>query len=207
MEGINSQYFEKVIAGERENLAAIEKLLTQKINGIREMMDQRKEFLMQMIRERIEGHERAVEKAERALDSRLKGMNEFRDQLTAQANLLATREQVDLMVGDVQRRLNELEKSRATMASEMSSMSQMGTLIASCSTRINELERSRATIQAELGVIKQVEAVQGTNVNRITNLEQSRANLQGRLAMGGVILGVCLVLMQIGMHIALKFAG
>jgi hypothetical protein len=65
--------------------------------------------------DRAAAQERAIDKAEKAMGERLTGMNEFRETLRDQASKLATREQVELSVGALEKRIRDMEQWSANI--------------------------------------------------------------------------------------------
>jgi hypothetical protein len=52
----------------------------------------------------------ALKRAERVMDHRLEGMNEFRDQLNRQAGTFVTKEQLDLIIANIMSKVNANSK-------------------------------------------------------------------------------------------------
>ena len=63
-----------------------------------------------------------VVKAEGQLNVRLEAMNEFRDALRDQASRLATRQEMELVVAALEKRLHNLELTRADLEGKVSSI-------------------------------------------------------------------------------------
>jgi len=92
------EYLERVIRDTSEGLS-------ERIHALSRLIDQQRLY-----------SERAVEKAEFAVDKRLTGMNEFRDALKDQAGRMATIEQLDRL----RDRVVEVEKRIAVTAAVVS---------------------------------------------------------------------------------------
>ncbi len=56
----------------------------------------------------------AIDKAENQLNARLEGMNEFRDTLKDQASKLATKDEVALSLGALEKRMQSIERILAS---------------------------------------------------------------------------------------------
>jgi len=69
------------------------------------------------LRELMEQHDEmaqtAIDKAEKSVDERLKGMNEFREQLNQMIATLATKEQMMSLIDAVNIRIDGIEKSQS----------------------------------------------------------------------------------------------
>lgn len=90
-------------------------------------LDQRVLNLSTLIEQQRAYADRAVEKAELAVDKRLTAMNEFRDALKDQAARMATQEQVDR----VRDRVVEVEKRMAVIAATYGVLSGIVTSVIS----------------------------------------------------------------------------
>lgn len=108
----------------------------------------------------------ALDKAEKAVDMRLMGMNEFRQQLNEQANTFATvarldqlRDGYNMLLQQVREKFDEQLKSNAVRSE---------TLIAA------------NAVKSELA--------SDTNAARLTKQENTIANLQGRMYVLGLVL-------------------
>jgi hypothetical protein len=79
---------------------------------------------------RFTANQQAIEKAERTMNTRLEGMNEFRDTLKDQASRFLTREEVRLMIEPINtlvlkndEKISSLELTRAELAGKASQAS------------------------------------------------------------------------------------
>lgn len=90
-------------------------------------------------------NQRAIDKAERTMNSRLESMNEFRDTLKDQASKFITREETLLIIKPILDSVKTLENSKATLDGKASqsavnfssAISVIGMLIAIMSLIIN----------------------------------------------------------------------
>ena len=68
-------------------------------------------------------NEVALQKAERIMDARLESMNEFREQLRAQASMFVTRDAADIRHSEIQRQVDDLRLAKAALDGKASAMS------------------------------------------------------------------------------------
>ena|SRR3990172_6160168 len=99
----------------------------QESEWIVKMFDQRIRDLEVLIGARFDAAQSAVDKAERSMNSRLEGMNEFRDTLKDQASKFITEERLK----PIESAVDKLRISEATLAGKASQTALLFTLFVS----------------------------------------------------------------------------
>jgi len=125
----------------------------------------------------VQAHERehqmtatAIEKAERAMEIRLEGMNEFRSQLREQATGFVPRESFDTFVSSHTDRASVLEKALTERANTLERVT---------SERANALEKATS---------ERVAATEKTILDRIIAIEKSDVKGEGKSQGQGVVI-------------------
>ena len=97
-----------------------------RINDLQKQLELHIAAIQQQLDRRIVDANHATDLARQQMDKRLEGMNEFRQQLSEQANRLITREEVQAKqdayipaINETQRRLSLLETTQANMQGRM----------------------------------------------------------------------------------------
>jgi hypothetical protein len=143
---------------------------------LREHIEARLDSLERHMNARFDAAQQAVEKAERTMNERLQGMNEFRDTLRDQATRFATVAQLDeklAPVAKLEERLRDVE--RAAVPREM--VEDLRTRMEHAATRV-ELEVMQRGRESRFAAAEE----------RVNKLESFQSNLQGRMwAMGALI--------------------
>lgn len=85
---------------------SLEKYLNDKLCGLRDSLLSRIAAAEKGLSARLEANERAVEKAERSVDLRLQGMNEFRAALSDQATHFVTRKELDIWRANIEDKMD-----------------------------------------------------------------------------------------------------
>jgi hypothetical protein len=81
---------------------------------LKEHLEAQIRWLDRYFMDQVKSIEAKTELAKADIDTRLQGMNEFRDALRDQASRLATRQELDLHVSSMDKRIKSIEISRAT---------------------------------------------------------------------------------------------
>src|SRR3989304_5414015 len=85
--------------------------------------------LREYLESRIQAVERGIEVANRSMQERLSGMNEFRDTLKDQAARFVTRDELETKLSTIDRQLKELQLDKAKLDGKASQSQAMITLI------------------------------------------------------------------------------
>lgn len=91
--------------------------------------------LKEFIESRLASVEHAIAKSERLLEVRLATMNEFRESLRDQASRMATKEQVDSEIKQLERRLQILERYKSYLLGWSAAAAATVAFIISIATR------------------------------------------------------------------------
>lgn len=103
------EYFEEQIRRlEKQHEDFVQYWREERQRGLNEIRAKSEE-LEKRVAERAESSQRAIDKAEKDLDTRLQGMNEFREQIRDLTNTLATKSEVVLGSKEQGDRLRKLE--------------------------------------------------------------------------------------------------
>ena len=76
--------------------------------------------LREYLESRIQAVEKGIEVANRSMQERLSGMNEFRETLKDQASRFVTRNELDTKLDDVNKQLKDLQLSKAELSGKAS---------------------------------------------------------------------------------------
>lgn len=99
--------------------------------SLKEYFCQRIDALDVKITTILEMNQEAVDKAEKTVNTRLEGMNEFRNQLSAQATTFVTKKEVELIVDRIDGEIKKLEINKALLEGKASQQSLTITAIIS----------------------------------------------------------------------------
>lgn len=99
--------------------------------SLREHVDAQIRWVDRYFEARILGLAELITKAESELNRRLEGMNEFRDALKDQAGRLATKTELDLRMGQLEKRIYDVEISRAVNTGKIAMISALASIVVS----------------------------------------------------------------------------
>jgi hypothetical protein len=119
--------------------------LTSLIQNIEDKLDAQAEYTMQ----HFKLNELAIKKAEDSMTMRLESMNEFREQLQNERQLLATKENLDSVSKDFENRIRSYEEARADYATKENLVTQGGAL----DLRLKSLERANSFSSGKLWMV------------------------------------------------------
>lgn len=104
--------------------------------SLKEYLSRRMDDLEKRIQTIFDMNAVAIDKAEKRMDTRLEGMNEFRDQLRDQASRFITRVEFDALMEKLNASVKSLELTRATLEGKAS---QQGLIITAIISTISLL--------------------------------------------------------------------
>ena len=116
----------------------------ERVKGLAEIQ-RRADEMERRVQDRAMAHERAVDKADKAISERLAGMNEIREMMRDKDEMLATREQVDLIAAGLrvegtafEKRLRDIETWSANMQGRLITLGGLwGLIVALAAVLIN----------------------------------------------------------------------
>lgn len=130
--------------------------------------------------------QRAVDKAETTTNTRLEGMNEFRDALTSQSAEMARREYVDQVVAALNGRLDEKVAGLITAGLERARVTNV---------RVDEIEKA---LSARLDVMNKALGERLDMTHRELEGQANKwSNLEGRVYMISAVMGFVIFLVTI----------
>ena len=92
----------------------------RRVEDLKDFLEMRIDNLDRMLGERITAVERGITHAESEMKNRLEGMNEFREQLRAQASTFVTKGEYDLSCDRTEDDIRSLREFRATIDAKAS---------------------------------------------------------------------------------------